>query len=122
MFTVASGRHEVNYDQKCLNWFAGEMNWLWLVRFYLSWTLPCPCDIQLVAMDSRWRFDWSLYYKTDYETRCFYERIPSWYSSQVSPFIIRYIVCYKTSCNKTTMIRIRAIIDDVNIDNSYSFC
>ncbi|KAK2158335.1 hypothetical protein NP493_1807g00024 [Ridgeia piscesae] len=82
MFTVASGRHEVNYDQKCLNWFAGEMNWLWDLRFFLSWTLPCPCDRRLADMDSRWRFDWRLYYRTNYEKMCFYERIPWWFASQ----------------------------------------
>ena len=97
MFTVASGSHQVNYDQKCLNWFAGEMNWLWNLRFFLSWTLPCPCDWRLAFMDSRWRFDWRLYYRTNYEKICFYERIPWWFSSQVSKCIILCIVYYKTS-------------------------
>ncbi|KAK2149526.1 hypothetical protein NP493_2972g00000 [Ridgeia piscesae] len=97
MFTVASGSHQVNYDQKCLNWFAGEMNWLWNLRFFLSWTLPCPCDWRLAVMDSRWRFDWRLYYRTNYEKICFYERIPWWFSSQVSKCIILCIVYYKTS-------------------------
>ena len=97
MFTVASGSHEVNYDQKCLNWFAGEMNWLWELRLFLSWTLPCPCDKRLADMDSRWRFDWRLYYTTNNEKRCYYEHIPWWFASQVSVFIILYIVYCTTS-------------------------
>ncbi|KAK2160812.1 hypothetical protein NP493_1626g00009 [Ridgeia piscesae] len=82
LFTIASGRPGINYDQKCFNWFAGEIRQWWFVRYYLSWTRPCPCDRRLARMDSRWRFDWRQFYRTNYEKRCYYERIPWWFSSQ----------------------------------------
>jgi len=97
LFTIASGRSGINYDQKCFKWFAGEVRWMWLLRYYLRWTQPCPCDRRLARMDSRWRFDWRQFYRTNYEKRCYYERIPWWYSSQVSIHVICYIVYDKTS-------------------------
>ena len=97
LFTVASGRRGINYDQKCFNWFAGEIRWGWFVRYFLRWTQPCPCDMRLARMDSRWRFDWWQYYRTRYEKRCYYERNPWWYSSQVSIPVICHIVCDMTS-------------------------
>ena len=83
MFRVASGSHEINYEQKCYNWFANEMRWYWLIQFYMSWTWPCPCDYRLAVMDGRWRFDWRQFYDTNYEKLCMYERMPWWFSSQV---------------------------------------
>jgi len=83
MFRVASGSHEVNYDQKCYNWHAAEMRRWRLVLFYWRWTRPCPCDKRLAWMDGRWRADYIQYYNTRGEKMCYYERIPRWQSAQV---------------------------------------
>ncbi|KAK2162836.1 hypothetical protein NP493_1501g01029 [Ridgeia piscesae] len=80
MFRVASGRNEVNYDQKCFNWFANEMRRYWLLRSYWAWTRDCPCDGRLAMGDGRWRFDRDKFYKTG--SRCYYERTPWGQSSQ----------------------------------------
>ncbi|KAK2175059.1 hypothetical protein NP493_751g01026 [Ridgeia piscesae] len=82
MFRVASGRNEVNYDQKCFNWFANEMRRISLVRYYWRWTMVCPCDERLALMDGRWRFDWKQFYETRFERRCYYERMPWGMSTQ----------------------------------------
>ncbi|KAK2172014.1 hypothetical protein NP493_1002g01061 [Ridgeia piscesae] len=82
MFRVASGSHEVNYDQKCYNWHAAEMRRWRLVLFYWLWTRPCPCDKRLAWMDGRWRADYIQYYNTRGEKMCYYERIPRWQSAQ----------------------------------------
>ncbi|KAK2162840.1 hypothetical protein NP493_1501g01086 [Ridgeia piscesae] len=82
MFRVASGRNEVNYDQKCFNWFANEMRRISLVRYYWRWTMVCPCDLRLALMDGRWRFDWKQFYETRFERRCYYERMPWGMSTQ----------------------------------------
>ena len=83
MFRVASGSHEINYDQKCYNWFANEMRRWWLVRYYWRWTMVCPCDRRLAMMDGRWRVDWRQYYETNFERMCIYERMPWGQSTQV---------------------------------------
>jgi len=83
MFPVASGRHDINYDQKCYNWFSNEMKRLWLIRYYKSWTLFCPCDVRLALMDGRWEFDWKQRNETNSDRRCVYERIPLGLSTQV---------------------------------------
>ncbi|KAK2152978.1 hypothetical protein NP493_2378g00005 [Ridgeia piscesae] len=82
LFRVTSGRHVVNYDQKCSNWFANEMKRIWLVRYYWSWTMVCPCDLRLALMDTRWGFDWKQFYETEFERRCIYERMPWKQSTQ----------------------------------------
>ncbi|KAI0239923.1 Mucin-like protein [Lamellibrachia satsuma] len=82
MFRVASGSREINYEQKCYNWFANEMRRWLLVRYLSSWTLPCPCDRRLAMMDGRWTFDLRQFYKTNFERMCFYERIPRMLSAQ----------------------------------------
>ncbi|KAI0221767.1 Dedicator of cytokinesis protein 1 [Lamellibrachia satsuma] len=98
MFLVASGRHEINYDQKCYNWFANEMRRWRLVRFYWSWTLVCPCDFRLAKLDGRWTFDWRQYYETGFERRCIYERMPWTQSTQeVSETSKQGIVIYNFS-------------------------
>ena len=83
LFRVTSGRHVVNYNQKCSNWFANEMKRIWLVRYYWSWTMVCPCDLRLALMDTRWGFDWKQFYETGFERRCIYERMPWTQSTQV---------------------------------------
>ncbi|KAK2170811.1 hypothetical protein NP493_1138g00001 [Ridgeia piscesae] len=82
MFRVASGSGGINFDQKCFNWFANEMRRLSIVRYSLSWTLACPCDLRLADMDGRWRFDWPQYFNTNLERMCFYEKIPWFISTQ----------------------------------------
>ncbi|KAI0237078.1 Mucin-like protein [Lamellibrachia satsuma] len=89
MFRVASGRNDINYDQKCYNWFASEMRRIVLVRDYWSWTVVCPCDLRLAMMDGRWTFDWRQYFETKFNRLCIYERVPQEQSSQeccYSPF------------------------------------
>ncbi|KAI0233186.1 Mucin-like protein [Lamellibrachia satsuma] len=77
MFRVASGRHEINYDQKCYNWFANEMRRKWLLDYFRSWTLICPCDFRLAMIDGRWKS-----YKTTLDRQCIYESMPWSLSSQ----------------------------------------
>ena len=83
MFRVSPDRKIVNYEQKCYDWFAGEMERERLLQFYWSWTLVCPCDRRLASMDKRWR----MYLKQLNEVRsdrdCFYERMPMAQSTQV---------------------------------------
>ena len=83
MFRVASGSNDINYDQKCYNWFASEMRRIDLVRDYWSWTMVCPCDLRLAMMDGRWTFDWRQYFETKFNRLCIYERVPQEQSSQV---------------------------------------
>ena len=83
MFKVATGRHDVNYDQKCLSWFANEMKRILLTQNYW-WSTPiCPCDLRLALMDARWRFNWKQYYETNFERRCIYESTTYGQSTQV---------------------------------------
>ncbi|KAK2161673.1 hypothetical protein NP493_1565g00035 [Ridgeia piscesae] len=82
MFKVAAGKQDVNYDQKCLSWFANEMKRISLVQYYWGSTLICPCDLRLALMDVRWRFDWKQFYETNYERRCIYESATCGQSTQ----------------------------------------
>ncbi|KAK2167799.1 hypothetical protein NP493_1260g00002 [Ridgeia piscesae] len=82
MFKVAAGRQDVNYDQKCLSWFANEMKRISLVQYYWGSTRICPCDLRLALMDARWRFDWKQFHETNFVRRCIYESATCGQSTQ----------------------------------------
>ena len=75
----------VNYDQKCYDWYSGEMKRKWLVQFYWSWTQVCPCDRRLAVMDNRWReYSKQLNEEKISDRDCFYEKMPLAQSTQVA--------------------------------------
>ena len=81
----------VNYDQKCYDWYAGEMKRNWLVQFYWSWTLVCPCDRRLAKQDTRWRpYLKQLNEEKSSDRDCFYEKMPLAQSTQVAPNTTTY--------------------------------
>ena len=87
MFQIATGRHTINYDQKCYNWFAKEMKRLLVIRYLLSQTLICPCERRLADLDGRWQFD-SAQYHANFDHRCYYEETPWGVSTQVTTSVI----------------------------------
>ncbi|KAK2180866.1 hypothetical protein NP493_421g00002 [Ridgeia piscesae] len=83
VFRLSPDSTLVNYDQKCYDWYAGEMKRKWLVQFYWSWTLVCPCDRRLAVMDNRWReYSKQLNEEKSSDTDCFYEKMPLAQSTQ----------------------------------------
>ena len=82
-FTVATGSHEVNYDQMCYNWMRDELDRISTLRSYWRRTLICPCDLRLAMADGRWKFDRKQFKLTGGQRRCIYERMPRGFSTQV---------------------------------------
>ena len=82
-FKVSSGNVRVNYDQKCLNWYSKQMDYL--EEIILTWEVTelCPCDIRQLRADRRWRYDRKNREGNGVRHFCFYERMPVGISTQV---------------------------------------
>ena len=71
LYRVASGKTDINYNQKCKDWFNSQ-DLSTLYRKMVA-TLPCPCDLRLASRDNRWKQDTKPAHSGTQMT-CYYQR------------------------------------------------
>ena len=84
MFRIASGNGGVvNYEHKCMTWYAGEKKRINVIKKAWLHIEICPCDVRKVFFDHRWRMDAQLYRESNRKKLCYNQRFPRFKSSSV---------------------------------------
>ena len=71
---TSDSTNDVNYDQKCVDWYYSQN--MFLIDLQVLLAPSCPCDRQLARFDRRWQMDVELAL-TGSSMECYYQRFLS---------------------------------------------